>query len=364
MRKKLMCAWLRLPVFLLFAITSMHVYGQVGIGTTTPNTKAALDVRSSDKGILFPRMNSSQRDAITNPPNGLHVYNTDEGCLNFFDSTYSVWNCYCEEDTCKVIIIKITENADSINFYQRYGQFFPNAKKFVILITAGDTVKGGARVVGVFGSGVAYIYRPAFDFTTMPGTPSIKIINYGVVYGLGGAGGGGATGNASGPVSCININAPAQNGYAGGNAIDTKAGLVVKVENYGLFAGGAGGGGGGGRSSSGQYGGGGGGGAALGPQGVGGGYTTQNCSQFGCGPCFQVVVAQNGGLGTYTTGGLGGNGSNGGGNGGAGGALGQVGSVGLGVAPGLGGPVGKAINGGSGSSLINISGGISYGAVD
>ena len=41
--------------------------GNVGIGTSTPNTSSILDITSTDKGFLIPRMTTSQRDAITSP---------------------------------------------------------------------------------------------------------------------------------------------------------------------------------------------------------------------------------------------------------------------------------------------------------
>lgn len=43
----------------------------VGIGTTTPNASAALDVTSTTKGLLIPRMTTAQRTAIASPAAGL-----------------------------------------------------------------------------------------------------------------------------------------------------------------------------------------------------------------------------------------------------------------------------------------------------
>ncbi|MGI4875560.1 MAG: beta strand repeat-containing protein [Janthinobacterium lividum] len=63
--------------------------GGVGIGTTTPNASAALDVSSTTQGFLPPRMSQTQRDAI-NPAAtaaGLTVYNTTTGKLNTWDGT-------------------------------------------------------------------------------------------------------------------------------------------------------------------------------------------------------------------------------------------------------------------------------------
>ncbi|RAK64658.1 hypothetical protein [Hymenobacter edaphi] len=52
--------------------------GSVGIGTATPNAKAALDVTATDKGVLVPRLTQAQRTAIAAPvPVGLLVYQTD-----------------------------------------------------------------------------------------------------------------------------------------------------------------------------------------------------------------------------------------------------------------------------------------------
>lgn len=56
---------------------SVHLNAQTGIGTTTPNASSKLEVASTDKGILIPRMTESQRDAIASPANGLLIYQTD-----------------------------------------------------------------------------------------------------------------------------------------------------------------------------------------------------------------------------------------------------------------------------------------------
>lgn len=51
--------------------------GRVGIGTTAPHASAILDLSTTNKGFLAPRMTSSQRNAIPSPANGLLVYQTD-----------------------------------------------------------------------------------------------------------------------------------------------------------------------------------------------------------------------------------------------------------------------------------------------
>lgn len=46
-----------------------------------------LDVASTTKGFLEPRMTQAQRDAISSPATGLQVYNTDTNKLNFYNGT-------------------------------------------------------------------------------------------------------------------------------------------------------------------------------------------------------------------------------------------------------------------------------------
>ena len=62
-------------VFLLSM--SGSIIAQVGIGTTTPEASAALDVSSTDKGFLMPRMSTVQREAIVSPVDALLVFDTD-----------------------------------------------------------------------------------------------------------------------------------------------------------------------------------------------------------------------------------------------------------------------------------------------
>jgi hypothetical protein len=54
----------------------------IGIGTTTIDGSALLDMVSVTKGLLPPRMTETERDAIGTPAEGLMVYNTTTGTLN------------------------------------------------------------------------------------------------------------------------------------------------------------------------------------------------------------------------------------------------------------------------------------------
>lgn len=56
-------------------------------GTSAANAKAVLDLESTTKGFLPPRMSEAQRDAISSPPTGLVVFNTTTNELNRYNGT-------------------------------------------------------------------------------------------------------------------------------------------------------------------------------------------------------------------------------------------------------------------------------------
>jgi Protein of unknown function (DUF1566) len=73
-------------LFLPFATTK----AQVGIGTTTPTSSAQLDVTSTSKGLLPPRMTRLQRNSISSPVAGLMIWCTNcsvAGQVQVFDGT-------------------------------------------------------------------------------------------------------------------------------------------------------------------------------------------------------------------------------------------------------------------------------------
>lgn len=85
---------LRAFAFLAFLLTVVagSTYAQVGVGTTDPDPSAQLDVYSTNKGFLTPRLTQAQRLGITSPgpATGLLVYQTD-GVQGFYYYTGSGW---------------------------------------------------------------------------------------------------------------------------------------------------------------------------------------------------------------------------------------------------------------------------------
>jgi hypothetical protein len=77
---------------LVISITSQVAQAQapllkVGEKPTTLDKSAVLEVQSTNKGFLPPRMTTSERDEIANPAIGLLIYNTTNKSVEWFDGT-------------------------------------------------------------------------------------------------------------------------------------------------------------------------------------------------------------------------------------------------------------------------------------
>lgn len=86
----------------LFIILTGISNAQVGIGNSTPAVSSVLDITSSSKGFLAPRMTTSERNLILNPADGLLIYNTDELNLNAFTQS-SGWKVLASAFKSKTI---------------------------------------------------------------------------------------------------------------------------------------------------------------------------------------------------------------------------------------------------------------------
>jgi hypothetical protein len=74
-----------LPALLLLILHNIGIKAQntfpatgaAGIGTTSPNASSLLEIRSTAKGFLMPRMSLAQRNGIASPATGLLIYQTN-----------------------------------------------------------------------------------------------------------------------------------------------------------------------------------------------------------------------------------------------------------------------------------------------
>jgi voltage-gated potassium channel Kch len=72
-------------LFLLCSTSVLHAQrNNMGIGTTSPDVNAILDIVSDKKGLLIPRLTQTQEDGLSGP-NGLLIYNTSQNRFNFYN---------------------------------------------------------------------------------------------------------------------------------------------------------------------------------------------------------------------------------------------------------------------------------------
>lgn len=73
-------------IILTFFI-SIILKAQVGINTTVPHNSSVLDISSTNKGVLAPRLTTAEKNAIPNPAAGLVIYDKDLKLYTHFDGT-------------------------------------------------------------------------------------------------------------------------------------------------------------------------------------------------------------------------------------------------------------------------------------
>lgn len=78
-------------IFIVFVFLKSSVgFAQFGLGTSNSHTSALLDLSSTNKGLLLPRVANTA--AIINPTNGLIIYDNSSDCFKVYQS--SSWsNC-------------------------------------------------------------------------------------------------------------------------------------------------------------------------------------------------------------------------------------------------------------------------------
>jgi hypothetical protein len=91
----------------ILLLNTIFSSAQVGVGTISPDASSVLDVYSTTKGALLPRMTSVQMNAIPSPAQGLIVYCQDcstKGLYIFSESVWSVLNASDATSTVKGLI--------------------------------------------------------------------------------------------------------------------------------------------------------------------------------------------------------------------------------------------------------------------
>ncbi len=86
---------------LLFVALQIHAQQNIGLGTTSPHISSILDITSTTRGLLIPRMTGAQRTAIGSPTTGLMVFQTNAfgsslAGLYYYDGL--IWKRFARSD--------------------------------------------------------------------------------------------------------------------------------------------------------------------------------------------------------------------------------------------------------------------------
>jgi len=126
-------------IIISFCLLTVLSYAQVGIGTTNPDASSALDVSSSDSGLLIPRVSlvnvTNGTSPIATPATSLLVWNTNAAVLGGNGVGYYFWN--------GANWIPISRAGNTLN--QAYNQGGPGAGR-IINATNGDFQVNSGRV--------------------------------------------------------------------------------------------------------------------------------------------------------------------------------------------------------------------------
>jgi hypothetical protein len=102
----------------VFVFAAANTFAQVGIGTNSPVASAALEVTSdtNNKGILIPRITATQKDAISNPAEGLMIFQTSAPA-GFYFYTGTAWRLMVTQTDLDLKVTKVSGKDLSSNDY-------------------------------------------------------------------------------------------------------------------------------------------------------------------------------------------------------------------------------------------------------
>ena len=139
--------------------TATPVHASLGIGSSTPVASAILDIQSTTRGVIYPRLTAAQITAISSPALGLTVYNTDDSTYSFYNG--SAWvnmpkgpRRALKTVTDTTTLTTLTKDVSELSVWATAGKKY----EVVVKLYVGCTGSGGMRV-GFGGPGdVAQVY--------------------------------------------------------------------------------------------------------------------------------------------------------------------------------------------------------------
>jgi hypothetical protein len=93
----------KILLLLILTFISQSIIAQVGIGTSSPNSNAILDLTATNKALLLPRVANTA--AIPAPVNGMMIYDLSSSCAKIFENgTWSICLTQLAENKTQIIV--------------------------------------------------------------------------------------------------------------------------------------------------------------------------------------------------------------------------------------------------------------------
>jgi hypothetical protein len=160
----------------LVILPSISTYAQVGIGTATPDASSILDVSSSTKGLLIPRLTPIEIDNISLPATGLMIFNTSsmDVQLNIGTPSEPSWTGVKNSTIDSVTAIDNISTTSTTNLLVPGMTLSPESGKYIVSFNA-DIIRPFSSAQGVID--LNGIYQA---LKVMPGG-----VSHGLVFGSG-----------------------------------------------------------------------------------------------------------------------------------------------------------------------------------
>ncbi len=167
----------------LLVSSTLFSIGQVSINQdgSEADPSSMLDVKSTDKGLLVPRMTSLQRDGILSPAAGLLVFDTDTGTFWYFHMPTQSWieinddtpdHRLSDADADTWIDTELRTDNDSIIFYTS------GMERMTISHHGYINMNAQVSAVGFSGDGSGLINVPGDDLGDHTATQNIETDGY------------------------------------------------------------------------------------------------------------------------------------------------------------------------------------------
>jgi hypothetical protein len=191
-----------LALIISMVLLQSSVFAQgTSVNTTgnPPDPSAIFDVSSNNQGMLMPRMTTAERNAITNPVEGLIIFNTTTKCFNFFKN--SMWfelcgNCVpppapvasnngpiCSVDTLKLFATTIPNATYSWTGPNGFTSSLQNP----VILFADSTMNGTYSVTASIQGCTSTVATTLANVSTIPSAaftfnPSPAVVNVATIF--------------------------------------------------------------------------------------------------------------------------------------------------------------------------------------